>query len=765
MTVESLSGQLLSTFSPNNSTTTALSGEATFTGTGEANDFPDVMVACKTDVAGTIYIDLSDDGTNYDTLTALQVVPSVLRTYTFVKGQRYYRIRYVNGASSQSYLRLYTYAGSFAGRDNADETAFETFATLNNAQTYSSDVLALNPTYSQVQTSVLASHSGSIIIYWYRDSGGTDLLRTLTIPYAASDGFQFFAAPAFTNFVKYTFLNNSGSNQTDFYYSTKFLKRALSSQVLRADGQIVGGMTADLTRSIVAGKTAGGAYDNVKITNQNALVVTPPAEGKTAFGEELVGGLVDQVLCDFAFANVDGVVITRANQSGGVTNASQLATVSTGAATYSSGELRSTNLVRYVPGHGTRARFTAKFTTGVADSTQLAGIGDESNGFFFGYDGTNFGICHRKNGSPEIRTLTVSSGANDGTGTDDITITLDGDTKVVTLTDFSSSTTLTANAIAAADYSDVGRGWTAVAIGATVVFTSWDAAPHTGTFSLTDTDSTGAAGSFTQSVAGVAPTDNWTAQASWNGTDIFNGSGITGVTLNPTRLNVYQIQYQYLGAGAIYFFVEDPGEGNFLLVHTIAYANSATATSLGNPHLPLMIAAENTDNNTNLSVSSASMSGMTDGTIELTGVRRALSANTGSVSAATPCIVLCNKPVFAGKKNTNKLKILSISATSTIASGNSTARIDLVKNAVLTEASFADVDATNSFVSYDTAATAATGGTVVLSEQSVVNTTTRFDSNDANDLLVQPGDTLTVLCTPSSNNTTTYVSVQFTELL
>lgn len=641
---------------------------------------------------------------------------------------------------------------------------FSTSDTLENGETYDSGVLSLEG-FTQVHTNVLSDVTGTITINFIRDAAGTDVLRTLTIPYATADLnlYRTFAAPAFTPYVRYRF-QATQAGQTDFYFDTKFLVQALSPQTLGVDAFISPLMVANLGRNVVVGKTAAGQYENVGVTNQRSLKVTPPQEGKTAFGEALTGQLVDQVLVDFAFGNIAGIVDTKANQSGSVTNANQLGTVSTGAAANSSGQIETVDKVRYVPGHGNRARFTAKFTTGVANSTQLAGIGDESNGFFFGYNGTSFGILHRKGGSPEIRTLTISQGANDGTGTDDITITLDGDAKTVTLTDFTGSASITANEIAAADYSDTGRGWTAKAYGATVVFTSWDAAVHTGTYSLVDTDSTGAAGTFAQTVAGVAATDTWTAQASWNGEEIFDGTGVTGNTLTPTNLNVFQIQYQYLGAGNIFFFIEDEDDGEFHLVHTIKYANQNTTTSIGNPNLPLTILAENTSNTTNLSVSSASMAGMTDGYIELVGNRRALSANSGSISAAAPVIVLKNDPVFASKKNTNKIKILSISTTSTIASGKSTVTIDLRKNATITAASYAQVDATNSFTSYDTAATAATGGTVIASEQSIVDVVTRFDSADPNDLVLEPGDTLTVVATPSNNNTTVYVSVKFVEL-
>ncbi len=655
------------------------------------------------------------------------------------------------------------------GSTRADGLAFQTFALLADEEEYDSGVLDLNG-YTQVDTHVLSDVTGTITINFIRDAAGTDILRTLTIPYGTADLnlYQTFSAPAFTPYVQYKF-QATASGQADFYFDTKFLTKALSPQILGTEAFISPLMVAQLNRSVLVGKTAGGTYANVGITNQRAIQSTPPEEGKTAFGENLVSQLVDQENVDFAFGNINQLVVTEVNSgSSSVTNANQLATVTAGAAASQFAQLR-TRRLRYVTGHGNRGRFTAQFSTGEANTTQTAGIGDVSNGFFFGYNGTAFGILHRKNGSPEIRTLTITTGANDGTGTDDITITLDGNATTVTLTDFTGDTTITANEIAAADYSQNGTGWSAKAYGATVVFTSYDAAAHTGSYSLVDTDSTGAVGTFAQTIAGAAPTDTWTAQASWNGDDIFDGTGITGDTLDPTKLNVYQIVYQYLGAGAIFFFIEDENDGEFHLVHTIRYANVNTTTSLSNPHLPLSLTASTASGwstGSGVTVKSGSMSASTDGTIELTGPRRALSANSGSISAgtATPILVIKNVPTFNSKQNTNKIKVLSVSASAIVTSGNASATVNLIKNATIVAASYTAVDASNSIIDSDTAATSYTGGTVLATAEVLAGTTTQFDSQDINDLVLEASDTLTIATTSSANNTTVYIAARFVEL-
>jgi len=98
-----------------NTTTTPLTGSATFTGTSEQNNHADVMVSCITDAAGTLYFDFSVDGTNWGSFPSngFTVSAGIHEFHTASKGPRYFRLRLVNGSDAQTYLRLYTYFGTF----------------------------------------------------------------------------------------------------------------------------------------------------------------------------------------------------------------------------------------------------------------------------------------------------------------------------------------------------------------------------------------------------------------------------------------------------------------------------------------------------------------------------------------------------------------------------------------------------------------------------------------------------------------------------
>jgi hypothetical protein len=103
-----------------NSSTTPLTGGATFTGAGEFTGCSDVMVSCFADAAGTLYLDFSPDGTNWGAFptNGFVLTASVHEFHIARKGPRYFRVRLVNGSAAQSILRLYCYCGTF-GNTNA----------------------------------------------------------------------------------------------------------------------------------------------------------------------------------------------------------------------------------------------------------------------------------------------------------------------------------------------------------------------------------------------------------------------------------------------------------------------------------------------------------------------------------------------------------------------------------------------------------------------------------------------------------------------
>ena len=337
---------------------------------------------------------------------------------------------------------------------------------------------------------------------------------------------------------------------------------------------------------------------------------------------------------------------------------------------------------------------------------QLIGVGDNSDGFFFGYNGADFGILRRYGGLPEIRSLQITTKS---TTAENITITLDGDADAsVAVTDATAGdVTTTVNDIVSHDFSNLGRGWRAIALGDTVNFISYGSASYSGSYSLSG--ATTAVGSFTQKLAGVEPAEIWDQQEDWN-EDSFDGNSPSEVSIDPALGNVYQIRYQWLGYGRISFYIEHPDDGQYHLVHAINFANTSLIPSVFSPTLPLCAIAENISNTTDITVYSGSMGGFSEGDPPEPYVEHVHIIDiTFSSTTIVPALTIHNGGVFANKINRIGMRIKSVSVS--VESGKPVI-IQVVDNATLTGAAFLEHNASESVAFYDDNATAIADGEV-----------------------------------------------------
>lgn len=348
--------------------------------------------------------------------------------------------------------------------------------------------------------------------------------------------------------------------------------------------------------------------------------------------------------------------------SGTATATDSSFTVTTGVTQNGRGTLATKKRLRYRPGQGFVGRFTALYSAGTSGSFQIAGFGHSEDGLFFGrlgaLYGNQFGIYYSRRGVQETRTLTVTTGA---TAAGNVTITLNGTAFTVAVTN-ASDIYRTAWEIGNATYA----GWVAHTVGATVVFQRAGAGVANGTYSFA-AGATGAAASIAQTKAGVAITTDFITQSSWN-VDKLDGTGVSGITLDPSKFNVFQINMQYLGAGAIQFYIETSPVGKtpkWSLVHTMYLPNTLTASSFGNPSFPFTISATQTDSSaTDVSVKCASFAGFIEGIKTLTGNRYSYYAQSTAVDAANyrALFSIFNTRYFKGRANHATINLLSISA-------------------------------------------------------------------------------------------------------
>jgi len=371
------------------------------------------------------------------------------------------------------------------------------------------------------------------------------------------------------------------------------------------------------------------------IDNSLSVINAHEANNRSAFGELLIAVVSPRAGWRFDYTLNTRLYTSTTANGGANTVANSMMSLSTGANTAGLARIQTQRRLRYLPGMGGLVRFTSVFGTPKNNNSQLIGLGDTTDGFFFGYKGTGFGIIRRR--------------------------------------------------------------------------------------------------------AGV---DTFIGSDQWNGDK---------VNINPLLGNVYQIRYQWLGFGFIRFYILDPLDpiGGFVLVHTIMYPNTAAVTSILNPTLPLFAEVLNSGNNTDVVMKTPSAMAALEG--ETGTPFNPLDVHNTFDAAATfgdtnnnHLVTIRNKATFALIANRTPIEIRGINIARS-ASGANTSNVRLYRNATFAGAlTYADIDTNNSPVETSITTTTITSTNAeyaYIISSSVTLQAILFVSNE---LVLQPGETLTI---------------------
>lgn len=511
------------------------------------------------------------------------------------------------------------------------------------------------------------------------------------------------------------------------------------------------------TRSVLMGQNDNGAWKFVPVSPEGHLEIAIH-DPLLPFGSIHTESLTPVFQTDGVYGINDGQVSTVATESGAVTGSDSMLVCSTGTTIASQAVLLGRKRLRYRAGQGVVARFTAMFTAPVANSYQLVGVGHAEDGVYVGYGDTNdlsnteFGVLYVNRGVREVKTLTVTTGA---TSSSDVTITLNGTDYTIAVTN-ASNIQRTVWEISQGVYA----GWDAYPDGDTVVFVRKSAGTTAGTQSF-GAGTTGAAATITQTTAGVASTDLFISQSEWNG-DKLDGTGPSGITIDPTKLNIFQIGIGYLGTDSIVFKSKvTPANSNnstWVVFHTIKLSNSLIKSSFGNPSFPFTMAAYSAGSTTDLTVKTSSFAGFIEGGKFLQGNRFSyINAITTVTSSALQCLLtVMNKRVYGGRSNQAVINILGI-----VGAVKHTQPVVfyLIKNGTLAgNPNFIDISS-QSCSQYDTAATTVTyanGEQLIwtghLGETGDIDHHFGNGSFNAEEVTLQPGEWITLAAKSVQNN-------------
>lgn len=466
---------------------------------------------------------------------------------------------------------------------------------------------------------------------------------------------------------------------------------------------------------------------------------------ETAFGEVAAESKTPQVQVKFPYLlHPDIVQSLTNNASSTVTSTGGQATVTCAGAANAFSQIRSKRTLRYGPGQGALMLGTCIFTTGVANSSQVFGAGDDDEGYFWGYNGTSFGVLRRSGGSLEVKSIEITAGA---TNTGNITITLDGSAVVVAVTAGDTIAEVVEKIVAKHDeFGDAGRGWEVhTDDNVSIEFISFVAEAAAGSFSFADTDTTlVTANAFATEVTGVAPTDTWIALDSGNAqvVDPLDGTGPSGMTIDPTKGNVYCIRFQYLGYGAVDYGVEDPVTGKFVSAVRLRYSNANTSPTLVNPtlHITLIAKTESGYSGGALAMKTASLASFVEGKDSQSYVRRGISG-TKSISTTENVVLILHSELDFNNKVNKIASYITLVTASTESSKTTIIRIRREPTSITGAVALTNIEDGVSVMQYSTTGTTITGGKDI-QEFTLTSGSPAFLNFDNEELIMLPGERL-----------------------
>lgn len=452
------------------------------------------------------------------------------------------------------------------------------------------------------------------------------------------------------------------------------------------------------------------------------------ASSRGVFGEQITAVLVARAQADATYGIRATDVETFTATGGSADTNARKFRCQTGTSVGGYGVVRTKRAVRYRPGQGARFRFTGQFSTPAANSLQWAGIFSSVDFIGFGYNGTSFGVTRRIPGALHIHKFTITAGT--GGPSETATVTLDG-TGFNTALDGGLSTAEVARDLAATSYT----GWEVEAVGSDLYFMALDPAALAGAFTYGTTGSSTATLSEIQAGAANDNDTDHVAQASW--------SHDTASWFDPEGLNIFEVEFGYLGAANLRFRIYRPSLGRFVDVHCMERANDASDTTVNvdNPSLKPGIIAASLGSTTNLTVQSGSLMGGIEGEVHpFRSPRGAVHTQTG-VSTEANVLSVRNARVFGGTVNQQEILPALLAAS---VGGSKPAEVRVYKNATLTDAIWTYEDEGESCAEICTDAITSISGGSLIAAQAISGSGQASIDLSALEIHLEPTESLTV---------------------
>lgn len=207
-----------------------------------------------------------------------------------------------------------------------------------------------------------------------------------------------------------------------------------------------------------------------------------------------------------------------------------------------------------------------------------------------------------------------------------------------------------------------------------------------------------------------SPVDEVVPQANWN-IDPLDGTGPSGITIDPSKAQIWAIDYEWLGVGRVRMAVVVAGQ--VVPVHQFLHSNVITSVYMRDATLPLRyeISASGTTGTVDAKQICASVTSE-GGEPTTSGQVHSASNGTTLVSASTRRAILSIRPAATFNSIVNRHWIVPAAA-EVYCDGTVDALIEVVRGGALGGSPSWGAVSANSAVEVDTAGTTVTGGETI----------------------------------------------------
>jgi len=262
--------------------------------------------------------------------------------------------------------------------------------------------------------------------------------------------------------------------------------------------------------------------------------------------------------------------------------------------------------------------------------------------------------------------------------------------------------------------------------------------------------------------------DTFVAQSSFN-VDPLDGTGPSGFTYDPTKLNIFRISYGWLGAATITYRILT-NDGDWATFHLIEQPGAAVGPSILDPILPMRAQVIDNDGGNNLELRTASWNAGIVGSPSTAAHRYFSASNIETLmtnDSEVAMVTIKNKSIFESKQNKIEVRISEFGG-GAIDNGDSVSIIRMRKGSTLSGTSFSDVSIGNSVMEFDTAGSfsGSPDGELIL----IQPVHSRGNGPGMNfmpggefDVIILPGEEITISAENITGNTKTIAHIAWEE--